>query len=50
MNLKESLNSFFAAFQGKNIVTPRSSSFPRELICGGMVVSICLDKSVPMSL
>ena len=35
----------------KTIVAPLSTSnFPMNLICWGMVVFVCVDKSVPMTL
>ena len=35
----------------KNIVAPSCSfNFPTKLICSGMLVFICLDKSIPKSL
>ena len=49
---KEKFRIDFCCFSAiKNIYAPSSSSnFPAKLICWGIVVFPCLDKSVPISL
>ena len=49
---KETFKIDFCYFLAiKNIVAALSSSnFPMKLICWGMVVFVCFDKSMPMSL
>ena len=56
MNLKKSLEWFFTVFQRKknseeNIAAPSSSSnFPLKLGCSGILVFVCVGKSMPMRL
>ena len=55
MNLKKSLEWFFTVFQRKknseeNIAAPSSSNFPLKLGCSGILVFVCVGKSVPMRL
>ena len=51
----ESKDKFKIAFscssETKKIVAPSSfSNFSVKLVCGGILVSVCLDKSIPISL
>ena len=48
---KEKLTIVFYCFSAtKNIVASSSSNFPTKLICCGILVFVCLDKSIPISL
>ena len=52
MNLTKSLAQFLLFFcEKKNIVAPSSSSsFPTKLIYSEVLVFVCLDNSIPITL
>ena len=49
---KEKFRILFAAFQTafQIVASSSSSNFPVKLICRGILILDCLDKSIPMSL
>ena len=51
INLKKTKIVFYYISAIKNIIASSSSSnFPIKLVCWGIFVFVCLDKSIPISL